>query len=165
MIPSPKKRKIFRNFALKAGLVIVSAFYLVAIFADFLAPYDYREQTRMEPSAPPSSIRFQDNESHWHARPFIYAQKLADARNMRYEDDMTHMYPITLFSPGSDYSLFGLIPANHHLLGVTPLDSQTAPHLRLLGTDQLGRDRFSRLLFAIRFSPLVSPIGTLLACA
>src|SRR5437868_10893165 len=164
MIPSPKKRKIFRNFALKAGLVIVSAFYLVAIFADFFAPYDYREQTRMEPSAPPSSLHFRDNERMWHVRPFIYAQKLNDARNMVYDEDHTQAYTITFLARGTSYNLFGLIPANLHLFGISAPENQLAPHLRLLGTDQLGRDRFSRLLFAIRFSLLVSPIGTVLAC-
>jgi peptide/nickel transport system permease protein len=38
------------------------------------------------------------------------------------------------------------------------------PRVHLLGTDQLGRDRFSRLMSEIRFSLLVSPIGTVLAC-
>ncbi len=176
---SPKKRTR-RNRAFAVGLVVVSAFYCVAIFADFLAPYDYREQTRQEPSAPPSTIRFRDNEGAWHFRPFIYPQKLADARNLRYDEDMTRIYPLTLFVRGNPYSFLGIFRTDIHLFGVssrvpTSVGSSTteepnevgtlnAPRLRLLGTDQLGRDRFSRLLYAIRFSLLVSPIGTILAC-
>ena len=157
------------------GLALVSAFYFVAIFADFLAPYDYREQTRQEPSAPVSNIRFRDNEGVWHMRPFIYAQKLADPRNMRYDEDLSRKYPLTLLARGNSYSLLGLIRTDLHLFGVStsiaippaeePAEARTpnVPRLRLLGTDQLGRDRFSRLLFAIRFSLLVSPVGTILA--
>jgi peptide/nickel transport system permease protein len=171
-----KKRKTRSSKAVIAGLFIVSFFYLIAIFADFLAPYDYREQTRQEPSAPPSNIRWRDAQGNLYFRPFIYAQKLVDPRNMRYEEDTTQKYPIANFVRGSTYSLFGIFTTDIHLFGVpalagsssteTPAEAGTpnAPRLRLLGTDQLGRDRFSRLLFAIRFSLLVSPIGTILAC-
>ena len=153
-----------RKIAPLAGVVIVSLFYLVAIFADFMAPYDYREQTRLEPSAPPSSIRWRDVKGQFHARPFIYAQKLVDARDMRYEEDTTQIFTLDLLVNGNSYSLFGIIPANTHLFGVNPQFTDNAPRIRLLGTDQLGRDRYSRLLYAIRFSLFVSPIGLLLAC-
>src|SRR5690625_1236396 len=43
-----------------AGLAILLFFYAVAIFADFLAPYDYRAQSRWEKLSPPSPIRFRD---------------------------------------------------------------------------------------------------------
>ncbi len=159
-----RKARLRHKQALIAGIVLVSASYLVAIFADFLAPYDYREQARHEPSAPPSSIRLRDSQGEWHFRPFIYAQKLVDPRNMRYEEDTTQGYPITLFAQGHNYSLFGVIDTHNHLFGIDAGGIDGAPRIRLLGTDQLGRDRFSRLLYAIRFSLLVSPIGTLLAC-
>lgn len=158
------KSKKGRNRAFKVGIAIVSAFYLVAIFADFIAPYDYREQTRRAPSAPPSSIRFRDNEGVWHFKPFIYAQRLADPRNMRYEEDPGSIYPVTLFAAGTPYTFLGLFRTDVHLFGVDAGGNESPPRLRLLGTDQLGRDRFSRLLYAIRFSLLVSPIGTVLAC-
>jgi peptide/nickel transport system permease protein len=106
----------------------------------------------------------------------MYAQKLADARNMRYEEDTARAYPLTLFNRGNPYSLFGSIRTDVHLIGISPImesasneerrsvETTNIPRIRLLGTDQLGRDRFSRLLYAIRFSLLVSPIGTILAC-
>jgi peptide/nickel transport system permease protein len=158
------KQRSRRNRALIVGLTIVSASYFVAIFADFLAPYDYREQTRMEPSAPPSSVRFRDDRGVWHLQPFIYAQKLADPRNMRYDEDYSQRYQLELFVRGNPYSLLGLIRTDIHLFGVDPAADEGPPRLRILGTDQLGRDRLSRLLYAIRFSLLVSPAGTVLAC-
>ncbi len=158
------KARLRRRKTLIAGIALVSAFYFIAIFADFLAPYDYREQARHEPSAPPSSMRFRDDQGVWHFRPFVYANRLADPRDMRYEEDTSHRYPVTLFPQGHTYSLFGLIESNTHLFGVDAAGVDDAPRILVLGTDQLGRDRFSRLLYAIRFSLLVSPIGTLLAC-
>lgn len=151
------KKKISKAFI--AGLVIVSAFYLTALFADFLAPYGYSDQSRMEPSAPPSIIRLCDENGDWH-RPFIYANRLTDARNLRYEEIRDTPQPIELFTRGSSYNFLGVIKSDLHLFGI----QDAKANVRLLGTDQLGRDRFSRLLYAIRFSLIVSPLGTILAC-
>jgi peptide/nickel transport system permease protein len=152
--------------ALRVGIALLVALYVVAIFADFIAPYDYREQTRQEPSAPPSTIRLRDSSGTLHMRPFIYQQKLTDPRNQVYEDDTSYIYPLALFVEGPAYSLLGVIPTNIHLFGLSGGQSASVDRarIRLLGTDQLGRDRFSRLVYAIRFSLLVSPIGTILAC-
>lgn len=129
-----------------------------------MAPYEYRYQTRLEPSVPPSTIRWRSSDGQLNVRPFIYAQKLVDARDMRYEEDTTEAFSLEFFVPGHSYHLFGVFPANTHLFGVRSQANDDAPRIRLLGTDQLGRDRFSRLLYAIRFSLFVSPIGLLFAC-
>ncbi len=164
MADVPNKNRRRRDRAKIAGLTIVAIFVFAAVFADFIASYDYREQTRQEPSAPPSNIRWRDAQGALHLRPFIYAQKLVDARNMRYEEDITRAFPLVNLSRGHSYHLFGILPTDIHLFGVNDQRAENAPRLRLLGTDQLGRDRFSRLVHAVRFSLLVSPIGTLLAC-
>lgn len=162
MISAPDSfRRPKRSKALTAGVAIISSFALAAIFAGFLAPYDYRDQTRQEPSAPPVTLRFVDSDGAFHLRPFIYARRLVDAREMRYQEDTSRRFPVEFFVRGSTYSLLGLTETNVHLFGIAGDDS---PRVRLLGTDQLGRDRFSRLLYAIRFSLIVSPLGMLLAC-
>lgn len=145
------------------GVTIIAALYMLAILSEFIAPYDYREQTRNEPSAPASSVHFVDVDGNFHLRPFIYSRRLADARNVRYEENTSQKYPLSLFVRGHSYTLLGLFRTDVHLFGVDADDRETVPSIRLLGTDQLGRDRFSRLLVATRFSLLVSPIGTLLA--
>jgi peptide/nickel transport system permease protein len=155
LLSGPKRGK-----ALAAGAGIVSVFALIAVFAGFLAPYDYREQTRQEPSAPATNLRFVDADGSFHLRPFIYSRGLADAREMRYEEDTSRPYQVDFFARGSTYSLVGLVETDIHLFGV----ERDGPRVRLLGTDALGRDRFSRLLYAIRFSLIVSPLGMLLAC-
>jgi peptide/nickel transport system permease protein len=156
-----EKRFKIRNRSAVVGGSIVAFFFFVAVFADFLAPYDYRDQVRLQPSAPPSSIRLIDTEGsiRW---PFVYERKLSDPRNFTYEEDAAQPRPIILFAQGREYSLLGILTTDRHLLGVESPDGNT--RLNLLGTDQLGRDRFSRLIYAIRFSLIVSPLGTLLAC-
>lgn len=145
------------------GLLIVALFYLTALFADFLAPYDYRSQSRRELLAPASTIHFRDAEGNWHARPFIYAQRLVDPLERRYEEETTRAFPLALFTRGATYKLLWIFPTDRHLFGLE--DAGEAARVHLLGTDGLGRDRFSRLLVASRFSLVVGPLGTLLACA
>lgn len=152
-----------RRWSLFAGAIFVGAFYLVAVFADFLSPYDYRAQSRREPFAPPSTLRFRDAQGQWHARPFIYARRLIDPLERRYEEDAQRRYPLEFFAQGALYKLFGLFSTNLHLFGVRGDGDDESPRVSLLGTDALGRDRLSRLIIASRFSLLVGPLGTLLA--
>ncbi len=142
-----------------AGSSIVIGFYLIAVFADFLAPYDYRSQSRGEPMAPPSALRFRDAEGRWSARPFVYAQRLVDPLDRRYEEDAQRAYLIEFFARGYQYKLLGIFPTDRHLFGAGDA------RVYLLGADALGRDRFSRLLVAARFSLLVGPLGAMLAGA
>ena len=118
--------------------VIVGALvfvHLVAVLAGFFAPYSYREQNRASPRAAPTNIRFIDDDGRWHARPFI------DAGG---GDDVV---PLSLFVRGSSYELFGFIRSDLHLFGVDE------PHrVFVLGTDALGRDYFSRLLYGGQLS-------------
>jgi peptide/nickel transport system permease protein len=148
-----------------AGLCIVLFFYGVAIFADFLAPYDYRSQLRGEPMSPPNAIHFRDASGNWHARPFIYARRMVDPLERLYMEDLSRAYPLALFTKGYSYKLFGLFPTTRHLFGLSTEGLADEPRVQLLGTDSVGRDRFSRLLIASRFSLIVGPVGTLLASA
>jgi peptide/nickel transport system permease protein len=148
-----------------AGTIIIAFFYLIAIFADLIAPYDYRSQSRREPMAPPTSFHFHDAQGRWRARPHIYARRMVDPLERRYEENTEQAYPLTFFTRGYSYKLFGLFTTDLHLFGVQDANRADTPRVYLLGTDALGRDRFSRLLIAARFSLLVGPLGTLLASA
>ena len=142
-----------KNLPRTIGWIIIGAFIAAAIFADFLAPYDYREQSRAEPSAPVSSITLTP-------RPQVRRRTLTDPLRLIYVDDESRSFPVEFFVRGSSYSFFG-IQTDVHLFGVA---GSGAPRINLLGTDNVGRDRFSQLLHAIRFSLVVCSIGVLLAC-
>ncbi len=63
--------KFRRHKLAMAGGVILIIFYLVAIFAEFVAPYDPEAYFARYKLAPPTPIRIIDTEGNLH-RPFIY---------------------------------------------------------------------------------------------
>jgi peptide/nickel transport system permease protein len=162
MIPAyAKSTRLPRRW--RWGLGIVLAYYAAALCADFLAPYDYRAQARREPFAPPTAIHFQDTQGGWHWRPFIYAQRLSDPLARSYAEDKSRAFPLELFAQGYTYNFLGLFPTSRHLFGVRGAALEEPPRWHLLGTDEVGRDRWSRLLMAARFSLFTGPLGTLCA--
>jgi peptide/nickel transport system permease protein len=169
--PSQKLHQGLRDFLflkrprrkVVTGLLILLTFAMVGLFADFLAPYDYRVQSRLEPSAPSLRVHLQDTGGNWHLRPFIYAQKMTDPLARTYAEDRSESYPLRMFARGYSYKLLGIFQTNVHLFGVPQKEQENTPRVYLLGTDALGRDRFSRILIASRFSLIIAPLSTLLA--
>src|SRR5262245_7764775 len=159
----PALSRITRRRLMILGGGIICGFYLTAILADFLAPYDYRDQARREPMGLPTTIRFRDAEGHWHLRPHVCARLLTDALQLRYEEDRSRCYPIEFWARGYRYRLLSYFESDLHLFGVNGPRSEGPPRAHLLGTDAIGRDRLSRLLIATRFSLGVGPVGTILA--
>jgi len=145
------------------GLAIIAAFYLTVLFAEFIAPYPYQQQRRNEPRAPVSSLHFRDTDGNFQLRPMIQRIRLEDPLSMVYAEDASKVYPVEFLVRGAPYAFAGLIASDLHLFGVSDVRETEPPKLRLLGSDELGRDRFSRLIYAIRFSLIVAPLGTILA--
>jgi peptide/nickel transport system permease protein len=139
------------------GWLVMALFASCAIFAGFLAPYDHSAQSRFEPSAPATGIHFSG------LTAIIYPRRVEDPLRRTYTEDTSVAFPVGLFVHGYSYKLLGIVETDIHLFGVRST-SAIAPRINILGTDQLGRDRFSRLLYAIRFSFIVALIGVLVAC-
>lgn len=155
----PFTDQLRRRWKLIAGGSIVICFTLIAVFADFLAPYDYRAQSRGEPTAPPTRLHFYHSPSQSYTRPFIHPRQLVDRLDHRYQEETARSYPLELFTRGYPFKLFGILTVDRHLFGV---GGEGAPRAYLLGTDPLGRDHLSRLVIATRFSLYVGLLGTLL---
>ncbi len=140
-----------------ASGVIVAIFYLIAIFADFLATTDPYATLAQRSYIPPQKIHWFDEGSF---RPHVYALKgQRDMRTFRlsYVPDPEDKRYLTLFAEGYPYRLLGFIPTNRHLIGLDRGAPEEA--LYILGTDQLGRDFWSRLVLATRTSLFIGLAG------
>jgi peptide/nickel transport system permease protein len=69
---------------------------------------------------------------------------------MEWRIDESRWIPVRFFIAGHPYRLLGIVPARVHLLGAAAADDRERVHL--LGTDRLGRDQWSRLVYGTRTS-------------
>jgi peptide/nickel transport system permease protein len=146
-----------------AGLVVVALFYTVAVFADFLAYSDPHDTSAQRASVPPHAISVLDG-----VRPSLSTHPLTGARDPEtfqraYVADESRKIPIRLFAHGYDYKFLGFIPTDIHLIGAK--GAKTEDSIFLLGTDDQGRDIFSRLLIATRTSLFIGLAGVAISIA
>jgi peptide/nickel transport system permease protein len=136
------------------GGVVLILLYGLALFAPFVAPYREDLMDRDRFFHPPVRLHLVDARGAFHPWPFVHPTTIRDQRRFTYTEDPSRTLPIRLFVNGSPYRLFGLIPTRRHLFGV-----DEPGRVYLLGTDALGRDEFSRLLFGAQISLTVGLIG------
>ncbi|MCC5648137.1 hypothetical protein LC607_35745, partial [Nostoc sp. CHAB 5824] len=151
-------RKFRKSKLALLGMIVLFGFYFTALFAEFFAPYLYtRDDMRMR-YVPPQKIRFFSPEG-FSLRPFVYGLKQTrdpETLEFAYEPDPAKKYPVSLFHRGDSYKLFGLIPSNIHLIG-------SEGPFYLLGTDRMGRDLFSRIIYGGRVSLTVGLVGVFIS--
>jgi peptide/nickel transport system permease protein len=143
------------------SLVVVVLFYMVAAFADFLAISDPHATDARRSFIPPQGIHLFDDAGF---NPHVYGLKgVRDPRSFKlvYTPDPDRKLPVRLFARGYSYYLFGLIETDRHLLGIE--GGGRSDGIFLLGTDQLGRDLFSRMMVATRISLLIGLAGVTLS--
>lgn len=115
--------------------------YGLAIFADFIAPYSYKDEDRNFSYCPPTAVEFWEA-GHW-VRPFVYGRALIfDAVHRRvYVVDHTQKYPL------------------HFLKGGRFFGVDTPGRFYLWGADARGRDLFSRIWYGARISLSIGLLG------
>lgn len=148
-----------QKLAVASGIIVI-LFYMIALFADFLAPFDPQKALPKLTYAPPQGIHLfvEDDAGKKHFQLHAKAYKVTiDKVALRriFTIDEEKITPLKLFVEGIDYKLFGFIPSNTHLIGpVNPNDP-----FFLLGADRIGRDGFSRVVHGTRVSMSIGLIG------
>ncbi|HLF90255.1 MAG TPA: ABC transporter permease [Anaerolineales bacterium] len=144
--------KFRKNRLAVVGAIILAIYFIACVFfAEFFAPYGKATESDFI-EARPTYFQFFD-EDGFTLRPFVYglAEEIDLATRSRlFVLDKTVKYPISFFVKGESYKLLGLIPTDIHLFGTDPADPDAK--VFLMGTDRLGRDQFSRLLYGGRIS-------------
>jgi peptide/nickel transport system permease protein len=144
----------------KHRVAMVSLWFLVVLygiipFVECLAPYALRSRHPDQVYFPPQRVHLV-HEGRLVA-PFVYGATMTinmETLKREYQEDRSQLYRIGLFTRGEAYMFWGLWRTDWHLLGV-----EEGGTLFLLGTDRLGRDMLSRIIYGARISLTVGLIG------
>ncbi len=150
-------RKFLRNKAAVIGGIIIVLLYLTALFADFIAPYTLTTRFADRIYLAPQRVYLLDEGRF---APFVYGaetQLNIETFERITVTDYDVKYPIKLFIEGEPYKLWGLFEMNTHLFGAE------GGVVNMLGTEQQGRDMFTRIVKGSQVSLTIGLIGVMLS--
>jgi len=133
--------------------------YLTVLFCEFLAPYNLHNRDTQHLYAPPQALHFfHDGEF---VGPFVYGfdyELNMDTLLRQYQSNPEKVQPVRFLCRGDSYRFWGLIEGNLHLF--CPAEGGT---LFFFGTDRLGRDMLSRIVYGARISLTLAFIATIIS--
>lgn len=159
-------RKFRKHKLAMIGGVVTLLIYLVAVFAEFLAPFPANAFSPQYTYAPPQPINLFEETAEgsrfWpHVNGYtVEIDPVALRRSFVVDEEVK--IPIGFFIKGTPYKLWGLIPMDTHLIGPTEYDDdpeRIVTPMYLMGADRLGRDLFSRLIYGTRISMSIGLVG------
>jgi peptide/nickel transport system permease protein len=147
--------KFLRHRVAVVSGAILLALYASIVVSEILAPYNLHTRHTGFIYAPPQRVHLFHEGSF--VGPFVYG--LSYTLNMdnlmrEYTEDHSRVEPLRFFCRGDKYEFWGLIPSRFHL--VCPAEGGTA---FFFGTDKLGRDMLSRVIYGARISLTIGLLG------
>ncbi len=130
----------------RLSVVVLLLFYLMAAASPVIAPYDPAYQYRNLPDCPPMALHLSHGADRAHGYFFAYPLQMLDPAARRYAVDESRKTFIRFFYRG-------------HLF--TTEDPATPWFM--LGSEGLGRDLFSRIVYGARVSMLIGLVGVLIS--
>ena len=152
-----------------AAFFLLQVMYLLAIFAEFFAPYKAGFKNLDYAYSPPQVPRFSISKGVYIYR-LRYGKDPVTFRKIYTQESQT--IELAFFTKGQPYKLMGLIPWDRHFIGIEnnteyndtteSNDLEDNPPFYLLGADKYGRDIFSRIIYGARISLSVGIVAIVL---
>ncbi len=146
------------------SLWIIAALYVVGIFGEFLAPANPERTVEQYRYLRPQGITFFDGAGRFTWWPGVYGlTSTRDPVTLRvsYVPDKGQWYPLKFFTQGESYKLWGVVPTDVHLFGLGPRFADRPFYL--LGSDRLGRDMLSRIIYGTRISLTIGLVSVIVS--
>ena len=148
------------KLAVFSALVLV-VFYVIVLIPDFFATQDPEATEAAQAFIPMQGISFFDSSGFHLTVPAVIGKRNTVTLRMEWKIDETVKVPIRLFAQGFKYKLLGLFATDIHLIGTA--DPNSPDKLYLFGTDRLGRDQWSRMMYGTRTSMTVGLVAVALS--
>lgn len=146
------------KIALVSGIILL-AVYASTLVSEIIAPYNLHTRDTHSIYAPPQNLHLL-HEGRF-IGPFVYGYSMQlDLNSLKrvYTPDHAHVEPLRYFCRGDEYTFWGLFEADFHL--VCPAKGGT---FFFFGTDRLGRDLLSRIVYGTRVSLTVGLLGIMVS--
>jgi peptide/nickel transport system permease protein len=170
------RRRFARHRLAVGAFFMLNVMYIVAIFAEFFAPYNPQWRALDRAYCPPQIPRYSLSDGFYVYQMRRYVDPVTFRKT--YIEDKTDVINLSFFVKGTPYKLLGLIPSSRHFFGVkndvvlAPIENSSEladetplPTFYMLGADKYGRDILTRILYGARISLSVGVVAIVVTFA